>query len=354
VFLANACSFLVVIAVLARWRRDYRPSPLPAETFGAAIRGGMRFARHAPALHAALVRGIGFFLFASALWALMPLIARDVLHGGPRLYGVLLACVGIGAIGGALMLPTLRRRYSSDQLVSAAAVLYASAMFTIGSVHWMGSTLICLALCGMAWITVISSVQTSAQLALPNWVRSRGISLMVMALMGSLAIGSIIWGNIAEFFGVPEALMAAAIATAAALAVTVRFPISHAERVDLSPSRHWQLPAIRDEVTHERGPVMVIVHYRVAAGREPEFVHALHELGRSRRRDGAYAWDLMESAVEPGYFIEYYLVDSWLSHLRQHERVTQTDRALQERILSYLADGQPRQVTHFVRAETGA
>jgi MFS family permease len=349
VFLVNGLSFLAVIIALLNWRREPRASKLPAEGFGAALRSGARFVRHAPALHAALVRGIGFFLFASAMWALMPVIARDLLRGGPRLYGLLLATVGAGAVLGAIGLPKLRARYSNDLLVTGSALLYAVALFAIGYFHLLWPTLLGLACCGMAWITVVSSVQTAAQLALPDWVRSRGIAMLVMSLMGSLAIGSVLWGHVAEWYGIPFALIAAAVGIVIAQLLTQRFHVSRSEGSDLTPSRHWRLPDIREEVTHDRGPVMILIHYRVAPGHERDFTEAVRQLGQSRLRDGAFAWDLMESAVEPNYYIEYYQIDSWLAHLRQHERVTESDRALQQQIRSYLVAGDAPIVTHFVR-----
>lgn len=351
VFLLNGVSFLAVIAAVLHWRREPRTSRLPAEEFGTALRSGVRFVRHAPALHAALIRGIGFFLFASAMWALLPVIARDLLHGSARLYGIVLATVGAGAVVGALLLPGLRARHPNDWLVTRAALLYAVGLFTIGYFQRLVPALVSFACCGMAWITIVSSIQTAAQLALPDWVRSRGIAMLVMSLMGSLAIGSVLWGHVAEWFGIPDALIIAAGMIVAAQLLTRRHRLSHGEKLDLTPSRHWQLPRIRPEITHDRGPVMILIHYRVALGRNGEFIAAVRQLGISRRRDGAYAWDLMESAVEPNYYIEYYQVDSWLEHLRQHERVTESDRELQHRIRSYLVEGTQPIVTHFVRSD---
>ncbi|MCC6203073.1 MAG: MFS transporter [Gammaproteobacteria bacterium] len=349
VFVLNGLSFLAVIGALLCWRREPRASRLPAEGFLAALRTGARFVRHASALHAALVRGISFFLFASAMWALLPVIARDLLHGGPRLYGLLLATVGGGAVIGAFVLPRLRASHTNDWLVTRAALLYAVGLFVIGYVRQLVPALLSFACCGMAWITIVSSIQTAAQLALPDWVRSRGIAMLVMSLMGSLAIGSVLWGHVAEWFDIPMALLSAAACIVLAQLLTRRYRLSHGDKSDLTPSRHWRLPEVRPEVTHERGPVMILIHYRVAPGREAEFAGAVRELGVSRRRDGAFAWDLMESAVEPNYFIEYYQVVSWLEHLRQHERVTESDRALQQRIKSDLAPDTLPLVTHFVR-----
>lgn len=348
VFLINAVSFFLVVLVLMNWKREVHKSNLPAERFIAAIRTGVRFALHAPALQATLVRSFSFFIFASALWALLPLVARDLLGGGPKTYGILLGAIGIGAVMGALKLPDIRTRLSSDQIIAGATFIYSVSMITTGYIHNIYTSLVFMAICGAMWITMITTVSTAAQMALPNWVRSRGLSINVAILMGSLAFGSIIWGNVAKYYSIPVSLFSAAICGIIAVMLTRRWHISGIEKIDLTPSMHWDTPITHDQITHNRGPVMVVVHYRLSPGNHLEFLKLVHELGRSRRRDGAYAWDVMEDVKDPSHYIEYYMVESWLEHLRQHERVTNEEKILQEKIRELLEEKGPAEVTHFV------
>ena len=348
VFIINGLSFLVVLYVLWKWNRTEIKSNLPAERFMSAVRTGVRFTFHSPALQATLVRCFGFFIFGSALWSLMPLVARDLLAGGPRTLSLLYATFGIGAISSALFLPRLRTTFTSDQIVAGATVTFSLALFTISQISHLLMAFVLMMICGASWITVISMVITAGQLSLPNWVRSRGLSVLTAILMGSLAIGSVIWGNVAKFTSLSVSLSSASLFAVISILITWRWHISGIEKIDLTPSMHWNTPVTHDQITHVRGPVMVIVDYRLKPENINEFLTLVHELGRSRRRDGAYAWDVMEDVRDPAHYIEYYMVESWVEHLRQHERVTNTERMIQEKIVQLLQDGNSPEVRHFI------
>ena len=351
VFLLNAVSYIGVIFVYYRWQRVATPSNLPAERFLSALKVGIRFCLNAPPLHSALIRSVGFFIFASALWALLPLIAKQLLQGGPGGFGILLGAIGVGAVGGALILPKLRGHYSSDALIAWYSIQYALGMALIALVHNFYVALFAGAICGMAWITVISCTQVAAQMALPDWVRSRGLAVMVMAMMGSMSLGALLWGKVAEESSIPAALLIAALCTGLALVLTRRWPISNIDQMDLRPSRHWRIPEVRGAVTHERSPVMVMIRYQVKPGCEREFIDTIEQLGRVRRRDGAFAWDVLEDAVEPRHYMEYYLVETWIEHLRQRERITNTDKIIQEHLRTLLVEGTLPEVKHFIGPE---
>lgn len=337
VFLLNAVSYLGVIAVLSRWRRATRHSELPSERFLGAIRSGLRFALHAPDLHGPAIRGVAFFVFASAVWALLPLIARDLVNGGPQALGLLTASLGGGAVAGAFVLPRLRAVYSIDHLIAGATLVYAGAMLVVAAFDRLLPLMGAMTVAGIAWITILPSLQTAVQLALPDWVRSRGLSIYMALLMGSMATGSLLWGTIAQHTDIRFALILAALGSIVAAAATWRVRIGGIEKSDLTPSLHWPAPLVHDGVTHERGPVLVTVHYRVAADRTDEFLTVVRELGRRRRRIGAFAWGVFEDADRPDRFVESFMAESWLEHLRQHERVTNADRALQDRLRALLA-----------------
>jgi len=348
VFVLNALSYIGVIAVLFRWHREVAPSGLPSERVIGALRAGLRFARHSPELRAALVRGCGFFSFASASWALLPLVAKGLSDGGPQAFGVLVASIGAGAVCGAFALPKIRERLSSDALVAAATALYALAMLALAHLDRLLPLCLAMAISGVAWVTVLSSLQVAAQLALPAWVRSRGLAAFMTAFMGSMALGSVSWGKIAEISGIDGSLTIASAGAVAAVLLTWRWKLGGVEGLRLTPSMHWPAPLVHDGVTHDRGPVLVTIEYAVLHDHVGEFLQAIRELGKRRRRDGAYAWGVFEHSEKPGCFIEAFNVESWLEHLRQHERVTDGDRALQARIRAMLAAGTEPIVTHYV------
>lgn len=348
VFALNAISFLGVMAVLVAWKRETAPTILPAERFLSALRTGFKFLWHHEPLHSAIVRGVGFFLFASAPWALLPLIAKNLPGGGPTTFGTLVAAIGAGAVIGALVLPRLRQRVSRDALVAGATVLYAIAMLALAGLQSLPVLVGIMALSGVAWIAVLSSLQVAAQLALPNWVRSRGLAAFMATFMGSMALGSLLWGGLAQQTSISTALVTAAAGIILAIGATWRWQIRTIGEIDLTPSMHWPSPAEHAGVTPDRGPVMVTIGYRVEPAHRLTFLAAIRELGKRRKRDGAFAWGVLEDTECQNRFIEYFMVESWLEHLRQHERVTNADRILQDNIRGTLSRGTEPEIAHFV------
>ncbi|HLF31194.1 MAG TPA: MFS transporter [Xanthomonadales bacterium] len=354
VFILNAVSYLGVIYVLVRWRRETVRSELPSERFFSAMRSGFRFARHAPELQAAMVRGLGFFLFTSASWALLPLIVRNLVNGGPEVYGILVGSIGAGAVAGAFALPKIRQTFSRDVLVAAASVLYAGTMVVLATSVQLYLLCLAMALSGFAWIAALSSLQVTAQLVLPDWVRSRGLAVFMMVFMGSMAFGSLLWGKVAEETSISLSLLMAAAGGVVAVALTWRWRIAGAGNTDLSPSMHWPALVGHDQVSDERGPVLVTIQYEVRSDKVKEFLSAIHRLGKGRRRDGAFAWGIFEHTEKPNLFIETFNVESWLEHRRQHERVTDADRLLQAEIGTLLVAGSQPLVAHYVTPATRA
>ena len=351
-FLINAASFLAVIAALLWWRPAPAPKQqTPAEHVWSAMRAGLRYASSSPPLKGTLVRSVGFFAFASAYWALLPLIARERLDGGAQLYGVLVACIGVGAVTGALLLPHVRERFGPDRLVAAGTVGTALAMVTFAMVQIpLAAAMACL-VAGVSWIAVLSSLNVSAQMSLPDWVRARGLSVYNAVFFGSMALGSVLWGQTAEMIGISSALLLAATGAVVCILLTWRFHLTSGGALNLSPSSHWPQPVITGNVEIERGPVMTTVEYIVAPVHKPEFLAAMDQLARTRRRDGAFAWGVFRDAGQPDRFLEYFLEESWLEHLRHHERVTQDDRELQARVRALHSGPAAPLVTHFVAAD---
>lgn len=348
VFFLNAVSFLAVIAVLVFWKRVPNENSLPAERFLAAIRSGLRYARFSSLLPSILMRGMGFFVFASALWALLPILVSDRLHMGASIYGLLLTCIGIGAVACAVVLPLIRQRIRSDNLVRFATWIYGCTLVVLATqnnIYLLSSAML---LAGACWISVMSSLQVAAQASLPDWVRARGLSVFMMVFMGGMAIGSLIWGYLAKRYGIESSFIAAAGGLLLGILGTWRYSISGYERVDFTPSQHWPLPILDQAPQHDQGPVMVTIEYHVDSDKLSEFHTLADQLQKIRKRDGAYYWEIYQDTAHVQHYIECFMVESWLDHLRQHERVSVSDKALQEKISSCFVAGSITTIKHYV------
>jgi hypothetical protein len=344
----NALSFLAVIAALVSWKREPKQSELPAERMLGAIRAGIRYARHSPELKAVLIRGSAFFVFASASWALLPLIVRQQLKQGPGTYGLFLACLGIGAIAGALLLPQIYARMSRDKIVAGATVLYSFAMLALAHSSNVYAAAAAMLLTGATWISVVSSLMTAAQTALPGWVRARGLALFWVVYMGGMAAGSALWGQVASLIGIPYALTVAAVSAVIGIAASWHYRIGKHDIQDRSPSVSATAPFITSDIESDRGPVMVLVEYFIAPAQQPQFTQMMNQLRSIRRRDGAFMWELFTDTEHPNRIVECFMVESWLEHLRQHERATVTDSQVVAKIKTFHQCSEPPKVTHLV------
>ena len=349
-FWINAISNLGVLGALLWWRRpDSANTVLPPERLGSAIGAGLRYARHSPALRATLIRSAAFFLFASTYWALLPLIARTQIASGPELYGILLGAIGTGAVGGAFVMPWLRARLGTDPLVTSGMVGTAVTLALYGLAHNVATALVASLLAGISWIAVLATLAVSAQASLPDWVRGRGLALYTTVFFGCLTVGSAAWGKVAAILGLPVAHFLAAAGVLVAIPLTWRWKLQAPTGVDLTPSMHWPAPLTAHAIDHDRGPVLVTVEYRIRPQDRQAFLETLEQLGHERRRDGAYRWGVFEDAADEGRVVETFLVASWMEHLRQHERVTNADRLVQECVERFHLGDAPK-VTHFIAA----
>ena len=201
---------------------------------------------------------------------------------------------------------------------------------------------------GVAWIALMSSLNVAAQVAIPGWVRARALAVYLLVFQGSMALGSLLWGGLAAWAGVSTALSVAAGGLLAGLAVAGRYRLALGGAPDLAPSLHWPVPQLAWEPGSDRGPVLVLVEYRIEPSRSREFSEAMHALEPVRRRDGARQWGVFQDGAQPGRFLETFVVESWVEHLRQHERVTMADRELETRVRAIHVGDTPPRVSHFV------
>ncbi|ONG50537.1 MFS transporter [Pseudoroseomonas deserti] len=348
----DVASYVVVIGALLWWKRPKQEADPLAERFGGAFRAGLRYARASRELHVVLARAAVFFGCASAVWALLPLVARQLLGGDAGYYGLLLGAVGAGAIAGALVMPRLRARLDGDGLMLAAAGITAAVMLLLAAAppRWVAPLV--LLLLGGAWILALTTLNGVAQAILPNWVRGRALAVYLTVFNGAMTAGSLGWGAVAEFLGIAGTLVAAALLLVAAALVMHRLRLPAGES-DLVAARHWPEPLLADPVAHDRGPVLIQIEYRIRPEDRAGFHRALHRLADERRRDGAFAWGVHEDVAEPARVLEWFLVESWAEHLRQHHRVSQADADLQKEVLRFHSGDTPPLVRHLLPLQPG-
>lgn len=330
----DVISYVFVIAALLWWRRPANSEDALSERFFGAFRAGLRYAKSSRELHVVLVRAAVFFAFSSAVWALLPLVARNVLGGTAGFYGVLLGAVGAGAIGGAFLMPMLRARFDVDGLMLLAAIAAALVMagLSLAPPQWVAILL--LLLLGAGWITALTTLNGTAQSVLPNWVRGRSLAIYLTVFNGAMTAGSLAWGTIAEALGISATLLVAAAGLLVVGLVFHRLKLPKGE-ADLVPSNHWPEPLIAGTVENDRGPVLITVEYRVDAADRAAFLAALDTFSSERRRDGAYGWGVTEDAADPDIFLEWFFVESWAEHLRQHRRISKADADLQAEVRKF-------------------
>ena len=338
---------IAVLAALLWWRAPRRTKEtLPAERLFSALRTGLRYARHNRDIDATLIRAVAFFPFASAYWALLPLVARTQMGNGPAVYGVLLGLIGAGSILGSFALNSLKAWLGPDRLATLGALGTILALGLYGSAREPAVAGLASLIAGASWITMMTTLFVSAQVALPEWVRGRGLAIFLTAFFGAMTLGSAVWGKVASLEGVPTALFLAAAGAAIGMALTARWRLQTAATLDLTPSMHWRTPVFVHPVEDDQGPILVTVEYRIDSKDIKPFLRLIYEIGLERKRDGAYAWGVFEDTQVSGRIVETFLIQSMLELRHLRTRVTMADRMIEEQAAAFLKE--PRKPTFLV------
>lgn len=350
VFLLNALSVLGVFLVLYLWQAQPSVQRLPPEHFFPAVRAGVRYVHAAPVLRNVLVRTIAFFVFGSAGWALLPLVARRELGLGPGGYGIMLGCIGIGAICGALLLPRMRKRFNPDQLMVLASLMFAITLLALAFIRHLWLLNAFEFFTGFAWIAVLSTLNLGAQRSAAKWVKARALAVYLTVFFGSMTLGSAIWGQLASTFSIPLSLTVATVGMLLASLTVLRW------RLDQDPDLNLDLSTVSDplpvlEIRHDRGPVMVSYHYQINRSDAHAFAVCMQDMRRVRRRGGALNWSLYEDMLQPDMFVETFVVGSWMEHLRQRERYTMNDQKIQNRVLAFHQGTELPEIRYLVAPE---
>ncbi len=353
VFLLNACLALIAFGLILRWRSERRVSPLPGERFLGAMRVGLQHVAQSPRMRAALVRVFLFFLQSTALLALLPLVARQLGGGGAGTFTLLLSAMGTGAIIAALSMTRLRARYKAEQFIVGGTLLQAAMSIIVVFSPWVWLALPAMMAAGAAWIATANSLTVAAQMALPNWVRARGMSIYQMGLMGGSAAGAALWGHVAGLTSVPISVTAAGIVGTAVMLATRRRLSITGETFDLTPARPLVMPTEPVfGVRPDDGPVMVMIEYEIDPAKAEAFHAVMQETRQARLRQGALSWAMFRDIAVEGRYIEYFLDESWVEHLRRMERFTAADTGLRERRLAFHIGGGMPVIKRFIGEES--
>jgi len=353
-FAVNAASYLGLITVLARWKREEPAAALPRESLGAAMGAGLRYVAMSPNIGRVLVRGAAFGASSGAVLALLPLVARDVIKGDATTFGILLGAFGVGAVGGALISVRLRQILSSETMVRAAFAGFAacSLICALSVEAWL--TAVGLAIGGACWVVALSHFNVTVQVSTPRWVVGRVLSIYQMATFGGIAVGSWIWGVAADAHGAPVALMAAAVAMLAGGALGLLVPLPQLTLLNLDPLNRFREPMLALDLQPRSGPIAIMIEFIIREDDVPEFLALMTERGRIRRRDGARNWVIARDLEHPDVWLETYHTPTWLDYVRHNTRITQADAAITERIRELHAGEDRPRVRRWIERPTRA
>ena len=360
VFLLNSLSFAAVIWVLVNWKRvPLFKSALPAERMVPSIHSGLRYVRYAPNLQASLLRAFTFTFFFSAIWALLAVVARNDLHQGALGYGILNGSLGLGAVTAAFTLAHVRRRFSTDRIIAIATFYSVFTLVVLARVHRPSIIIATLIAAGFCWTSTMASLNTSVQMTVPAWVQARALGTYLMTFQGGLALGSVVWGSIAQRWSTPVALLCAAGGLAGTYPVVRQFRILRGGIPDTTPYQFKRaLPELapfpgddpESNDPAQAGPVRISVDYCIPAENYAEFTRLVHQLRRVRMRGGALRWGIYRDAVNPEHLNETFIVESWLDYLRSRERVTAADDRVRKQVWALHVGDEPPQTSYQIYA----
>ena len=360
VFLLNSVSFAGVIWVLVNWKRiPLFKSALPSERMAASIRSGLRYVRYAPNLQASLLRAFTFTFFFSAVWALLAVVARNDLHQGALGYGILNGSLGLGAVTAAFTLAHVRRYFSTDRIIAATTFYSVFTLVVLARIHRPSIIIVTLIGAGFCWTSTMASLNTSVQVSVPAWVQARALGTYIMTFQGGLALGSVLWGSIAERWSTPVALLCAAGGLAGTFPFVRRFRILQGGIPDTTPHQYRRaapelapFPGDDPEASDpaQAGPVRISIVYRIPTENYAEFTRLAHQLRRVRLRGGALRWGIYRDAVYPEHLNETFIMESWLDFLRSRERVTAADDRIRRQVWELHQDDEPPRTTYQIYA----
>jgi MFS family permease len=352
-FAANAVLYIPLLVVLFLWRRTSEPLRLPRERLSRAIVSGVRYIANSPSIRIVLVRTLVTGLIGGSVSALMPLVARDLLHGGAQTYGIMLGAFGMGAVIGALNIAEVRQRMSGEAAIRTCALSMGGAIAAVALSREPVLTAAALVVAGAVWMLAVALFNIGVQLSAPRWVAGRSLAAFQASIAGGIAIGSWGWGRLTDAVGVEAALLVSAAMMLASplLGLWLRMPRIGARNEDAEVLAD---PEVQLQLTARSGPLVVEIEYRVAQDNARAFHNVMQEVQLSRQRNGAYGWSIARDIADPELWTERYHCPTWLDYLRQRNRSTQSERALHQRAMDFHLGPDPVRVRRMLERPFGS
>jgi MFS family permease len=352
-FAANAVLYIPLLVVLFLWRRTHEPSRLPRERLNRAIVSGVRYIANSPSIRIVLARTLVTGIIGGSVSALMPLVARDLLHGGAQTYGIMLGAFGMGAVIGALNIAELRKRLSGEAAIRACTLCMAGAITAVALSREPVLTAAALVVAGAVWMAAVALFNIGVQLSAPRWVAGRSLAAFQASIAGGIAMGSWGWGRLTDAAGVETALLVSAglMFLAPLLGLWLRMPPVGARN---EAAESLADPEVRLSLTGRSGPLVVEIEYRVDQENARAFHNVMQEVQLSRQRNGAYGWSIARDIADPELWTERYHCPTWLDYLRQRNRSTQSERALHQRAMDFHLGPDPVRVRRMLERPFGS
>jgi MFS family permease len=353
-FVVNALSYIGLLFVLLRWTSPPPQQLLPREPLGVAIGAGVRYVAMSPHIRNVLSRSFLFGIGASSLLALLPIVVKVRMGGGPLTFGMMLGAFGVGAVAGALASAEVRRRLSTEGIVRSATIALAFAIAVVALNGFMAVTLLTLVVAGAAWVLALSTFNVAVQMSAPRWVVARALSLYQMSAFAGIALGSWLWGLVTHIEGLRVALLIAGGVLFLAALLGLWRPLAETAELNLDPLQRWKEPDTAVPVEPRTGPVIITIQYVIAEEHIIEFLRAMDERRRIRRRDGANDWKLLRDLANPEIWVERYSTPTWLDYVRHNSRLTHEDAVIPERLRALHRGPERPQVRRMIERQTGA
>lgn len=352
-FAANALCYVPLLIVMYLWRRVTEPSRLPRERLPRAMVSGFRYIANAPSIRIVLGRTLVTGIVGGSISALMPLVARDLLHGGAQTYGIMLGAFGMGAVIGALNIGTIRKYASGETAVRLCAMVMGVAIAIVAVSKMAVITAAALVIAGAVWMLAVALFNIGVQLSAPRWVAGRSLAAFQAAAAGGIGVGSWIWGHLADGIGVEGALLVSGVAmfVSPVLGIWMRMPSIEGrdEAGDMLAD-----PEVRLPLTGRSGPIIVEIEYRVDLNRARTFYRLMQMVQLSRKRNGAYGWSIARDISDPQLWTERYHCPTWNDYLRQRNRATQSERKLHLRAMKFHHGLEPVKIRRMLERPFGS
>ena len=352
-FVTNAALYLPIVIVLYLWRRQHEPSRLPPEGLRRAVVSGVRYIVNSPQTRIVLTRTLVTGVLGGSAFALMPLVARDLLHGNAQTYGLMLGAFGLGAVVGALNIARIRKTIDDERFVRIGAMVMGLGIVVMGLSHSAALTVAALVVTGAMWTTSVTVYNIGVQLSAPRWVAGRALASFQTAIAGGIAAGSWGWGHTADVVGVDKALLigGALLFVSPLLGIRLRMPTfsTSAEAAEILAD-----PEIHLLLNPRSGPIIVEIDYRVDPGRAREFYGVMQEVQLARQRTGAYGWSIARDITEPELWTERYHCPTWHDYLRQRNRPTAAERQLTQSAQEFHVGPEPVRIRRMLERPFGS